>query len=161
MDPWQVGEKAVVMVQVGGWGSSAILSLQHHGWAEVWNCTISQAFCDLDKRRHPLHHQGLNQASKIGARSPCTTPRTDDPVEDNTRSAGASTAAQPTSTGRLAAWRITPCRTRWLESRLADPALQRAGALFLMKSEPGMGRHEKGGLRPPVHTTSEKIRRRG
>lgn len=79
----------------------------------------------------------------------------------HTRSAGVSTAAQPTSTGRLAAWRITPCRTRWLESRLADPALQRAGALFLMKSEPGMGRHEKGGLRPPVHTTSEKIRRRG
>lgn len=33
----------------------------------------------------------------------------------------------------------TPSRTRWPGSRLTDPALQRAGALFLVEDKAGMG----------------------
>ena len=92
------------------------------------------------------------------------TPRPDDPVEENPPSvlAPQRLTAQSTPTGRLPACQDPPpSRTRWPGPRLADPALQRAGALFLVEGEPGWANMKKGAARPPVHTTSgedQKVR---
>ena len=128
--------------------------------------TISQAFCDTGKRRHPLHHQGLNQASKIGARKPMAPPHdrttqlrtTISSREEAEVLAPQRLTAQPTPTGRLSACGIqSPPERGGLGQGWQIQLYNVRVRCFWWRASPRWADMKKGALRPPVrNTTSEK-----